>query len=144
MDIMGSLAECNRCFAVRGTFRMRLGESISQIMKQHNVPQLPGVYVYYGMRSEEPTLLYIGRAGTVCQDGRIKEQGLLGRLKNTHNNMPRQKVYESLLQEWDELLFCWWVTFDETIKILPAKAEADLLQFYFDAHQRLPPYNKSA
>ena len=35
----------------------------------------------------------------------------------------------------------WFVTFDQHIRVLPAKAQSDLLQAHFDEWGRLPPWN---
>lgn len=43
----------------------------------------------------------------------------------------------------DSLFFYWFVTFSDHIHVIPAKAEADVLQMFFDECGRLPHLNKS-
>ena len=47
-------------------------------------------------------------------------------------------------EKLDALEFEWYVTFEGSSKVLPLKAEADLLQAYFDDFGRLPPWNLAA
>ncbi|MNL32783.1 hypothetical protein D3C87_1546570 [compost metagenome] len=116
-------------------------ENLAKALKE--VPSLPGVYIICGRMGNGNEVAYIGKAGSLCRDGSFKKQKLKGRLqakKDSQRN--RKEWYQELLQRYEALVFHWLVTFDGDVRIVPAKAEADLLQAYFDENGRLPPENK--
>jgi hypothetical protein len=59
--------------------------------------------------------------------------------------MTRQAFVEQEMDKsgWESLVFSWFVTFDASVHVIPAKAEADLLQAYFDENGHLPEWNQS-
>jgi|GEM_PF-6813204 len=127
------------------SLELRRGEKIGDKTKKANVPQKLGIYLIYGKNKRNAKLLYIGKGGSVNQNGEPTRQGLRGRIKNTRNkNMSGQNYFKKLMQNYDYLQVCWIQTFTENKKTIPAKAEAELLQIYFDERQQLPPENKRA
>ena len=56
-----------------------------------------GIYLIYGHYNEHEQLLYIGKSGTVNQDGTMGDQGLRGRLNNKQEKMPRKQFFERLV-----------------------------------------------
>jgi hypothetical protein len=130
-------------FAVQGVVELQPGGSIATCCRLGRVPNAPGVYLIDGLRAGVPTLCYIGKAGTMRQDGSFKDQGIAGRLTAKQQDMSRQQYFQQQMAAYsfDALRFRWFVTFQDQVRILPAKAEADLLQAYFDAHSRLPLWN---
>lgn len=139
-----TLLAFRRSFPRRGEFTLLPDESINAAVKRHDVPNAHGAYII----ADSPaygTIFYIGRAGTVTLDGKCKEQGLRGRLVNLQGRVRRAVAFRQIMSERQlpGLFFEWFVTFDETTKVLPAYAEARLLQAYFAEHGRLPELNKS-
>ena len=60
------------------------GKTLKEITK--GIPNAPGVYIIYNSKEE---IVYIGKAGTINQDGTFQKQGLRRRLNNQHNGMRR-------------------------------------------------------
>src|SRR5690349_14153732 len=134
------LTEYTGRFTVHGVVELKPGGSLSTCCRLGSVPNAPGVYLIDGLRAGVPTLCYIGKAGSIRQDGSFKEQGIAGRLTAVQGGMSRQQYFQRQMMAYafDALRFRWFVTFKDQVRILPAKAEADLLQAYFEAYSQLP------
>lgn len=130
-------------FPVRGKFEFRQGQRIREVVRSAEVPEEYGAYI---ISDSEGRVLYVGRSGTMLNDGRFQRQTLLGRLTNRQGGLSRQEFFGNMLRERDvqSLHFEWFVTFGGANKVLPSLAESQLLQAYFDDHGRLPPYNERA
>jgi len=144
MRVGTTLKAFRRTFQRRGTFTLSSDESINAAVRRQDVPNAHGAYIIADS-PECRTIFYIGRAGTVTLDGKCKEQGIRRRLVNLQGRERRSVVFQHFMAERKlaGLFFEWFVTFDDAIKVLPAYAEARLLQAYFDEHGRLPELNKS-
>jgi hypothetical protein len=145
MTLKSAIESARTRFANSGRFSLLPDESIDEVVRRENVPNLPGVYIIF--RCDDPEHpLYIGKAGALKTDGSWKDQGLRKRLKNRQKRMPRRKFFRKLMD--DEglagLTFFWFVTHDQNIRIIPALAEAELLQAHYDTYGRLPGVNESA
>ena len=110
-----------------------------------------GVYLIYGVYGGSQTLLYIGKAGTVHEDGTMSEQGLHGRLANKQEGMPRQRFFKKLLSGKDPrvgpidgLRIKWLETYRDNAGTPPFQAEAELLAAYLAEFRKLPPLNNKA
>jgi hypothetical protein len=137
------VAKYKQRFPRQGGFELRPGERVRKA--SIGVPEKPSVYLIYGRRASNLSVLYTGKVGTLCQDGKFKDQGLLGRLNNRQRWTTRQAFVEQEMAKygWESLVFSWFVTFDASVCVIPAKAEADLLQAYFDENGCLPEWNQS-
>lgn len=133
-------------FPVNGTFVVRLGESTATIVAASSVPDAPGVYMICGGQEDASHLVYVGKAGTIRTDGSFKRQQLPGRLTATRGDQSSNAYFQGKMREGtlDQLIFRWFVTYSENSRIIPVKAEGDLLQAYFDDFSRLPDWNLSA
>lgn len=131
-------------FPIHGAFNISNGSELSNKVREYRVPNKPGVYLIYSESVNPENLLYIGKAGTMKTDGSFKNQGLSGRLCAKQDGKPRPKFFQEVKDQYviDALCFQWFVTFAEDTKILPAKAEADLLQVYYNTFGHLPLLNK--
>jgi len=129
-------------FPVRGKFELSQGQRIREVVRSAEVPDRYGIYI---ISDPQGRVLYIGRAGTVCNDGTFKRQTLRRRLTNKQDGLPRQQFFEDVLRirGLESLHFEWFVTFDREDRVLPCLAESELLQAYFNDYGRLPPYNKT-
>lgn len=135
------LQDYNSRFPEQGKFELHRGEPY----KVSGVPEAPGVYLIYGRTGSQVELLYVGRSGTMETRGSFSDQMLYTRLARGKQDGQSRKVWcPWVIEEFglDALVFHWIVTFSDSIRVLPAKAEADLLQAYFDEFGRLPPKNK--
>ena len=143
MDFEELVRIASRSFPQNGSFELLPGQDIHKRIKENSVPDKPGVYFICGTERERCRLLQIGKAGTLRNDGSFKNQKLRGRLGAKQDGIRRQEFFQRKMSELqlDNLLFYWFVTFDRDVFIIPAKAEADLLQEYFDENGHLPAWN---
>lgn len=125
-----------------GHFFFQKGNSLKGVSK--DVPDMPGVYYLLRLAKGKIDLVYIGKSGTISQDGKCKDQLLQGRINNKHNGRKRQQFFEEKMMEEniDALDIYWFVTMDKTHNDLPGYAEGLLMQQYFDIHGKLPLWNK--
>lgn len=127
-----------------GHFFFEKGSMLSQVTKE--VPNLPGVYYILRLAKGKIDLVYIGKSGTMEQNGKFKNQLLRKRLNNKQEkDIKRQEFFEQKIDEEniDALDIYWFVTFDENHQDLPGYVEGLLIQRYFDTFGELPPWNKS-
>ncbi|NQU68518.1 MAG: hypothetical protein HQ510_11290 [Candidatus Marinimicrobia bacterium] len=59
-----------------GQFDLLPGESINDVVNRELIPQLGGAYIIFDKPKCQGSIIYIGRSGTIKQDGTRKEQGL--------------------------------------------------------------------
>lgn len=135
-----------RQFGNHGRFRLSRGQDLRSCIVENSIPNLPAAYLIYGIKKGARELLEIGKSGTVRTDGSFKSQGLAVRLRMKQGKTWRAEYYAAQMtqRKLDALEFEWYVTFDDSAKVLPLKAEADLLQAYFDEEGRLPLWNLAA
>lgn len=139
-----------------GEFRFISGDklckliNVKQVGESHDSERF-GVYLIYGITGSTQTLLYIGKAGTVHEDGTMSGQGLHGRLANKQEGMPRQMFFEKLLSgkeprvgSIEGLQIKWFETYLDNAGTPPFQAEAELLAAYLAEFRKLPPLNNRA
>ena len=143
MDFEELLRITSLSFPQNGSFELLPGQDIRKRIKESSVPDKYGVYFICGTKRKRNCLLEIGKAGTLRNDGSFKDQKLSGRLSARQEGISRQEFFQRKMAELqlDGLLFYWFVTFDRDVFIVPAKAEVDLLQEYFDENGHLPTWN---
>jgi hypothetical protein len=126
----------------QGHFFFVKGNNLKELSA--GVPDLPGVYYIIRLSRGKIDLVYIGKSGTIKQNGTFKEQGLKERLNNKQDGMHREVFFnEKCIQEnIDALDVYWFVTFDNKNHDLPGFVEGVILQRYFEVHGKLPPWNK--
>lgn len=109
-----------------------------------DVPDLPGVYYILRLSEGGIDIVYIGKSGTMLQDGSFKNQLLRKRLNNKQDGIKRQKYFEHKIESEaiDALDIYWFVTFDENHHDLPGFVEGQLMQRYFNLYGCLPEWNK--
>ena len=131
-------------FLINGSFSFGKGDNLSVLIKQNNVPDEPGVYLIFSVQNYQQELIYIGKAGTIKNNGEFSKQKLRGRLKAKQSKKTRQKYFTELVEKekYDTLKIFWFVTFKENLNFLPSFVENELLQQYFVSRQRLPYLNK--
>lgn len=67
-----------RCrFREHGSFQLLPGQSIDRVVSANRVPDKPGVYVIHAI-TDPVQLVYVGKAGTLNNDGSWKGQMLAG------------------------------------------------------------------
>ena len=112
------------------------GKTLKEITSK--IPNTPGVYIIYNSKGE---IVYIGKAGTINQDGTFKKQGLRRRLNNQHHGMRREDYFISKIEEnnLDHIIIKWY---EVNPRVIPGSAEGMLIQEYFNKHGELPPWNE--
>jgi excinuclease UvrABC nuclease subunit len=133
-------------FLDNGSFKYRKGDTLSKVIEENKVPDKPGVYLIFGSTNFEQKLLYIGRAGTIKNNGTFSNQKLEKRLKAKQSNKRRQEFFKEVIEKYqfNSLEIYWFVTHYRENKILPSLIEAELIQEYYNSYLRLPPLNKEA
>ena len=96
-----------------------------------------GVYVI--RQQTTCAVLYIGKGGTIKQDGKFKKQYLPGRLKNKHYNVSGNIWFRNLLNEHGPLVIEYLLLAPTPQS--PALVEAKLVQLYLNQHGCLPVQN---
>ncbi len=132
---------CLKTFEKHDQFDFCANDSLRS---NNNAPNLPGVYLFYAKSKNECVLKYIGKAGTILQNGRFKDQLLNGRVCNKQNGMRREDYLKNKIIE-EKLKYIsiyWFVTYDDNQSLLPGYVESLLLQKYFELYQELPEWNK--
>ncbi len=126
----------------KGHFFFEKGKSLTEVTK--DVPNEAGVYVIYKLAGGKIELVYVGKSGTMNQNGTFKDQKLRKRLNNKQDGVKRQEYFESKIEKdnIDALDIYWYVTFDKKNQDLPAYVEGVLLQHYFEVYGELPAWNK--
>jgi hypothetical protein len=96
-----------------------------------------GVYIVRKLDTRE--VVYIGKGGTIDQQGQFKDQDLPVRLRNSRGKISANQWFRELVEERGALVVEYLVV---EAPVTPAYVEATLLQAYFVEHKRLPPKNK--
>lgn len=125
-----------------GHFFFQHGDKLIEVSKE--VPELPGIYYIIRLANGRIDLVYIGKSGTINQNGKFRDQLLKGRINNKQDGMKRQQYFEQKISEEnvDGLDIYWFVTMDQNNNDLPGYVEGVLMQRYFEVHGKLPPWNK--
>jgi hypothetical protein len=129
-------------YKTNGHFFFTNGDSLATVSK--GVPSMKGIYYIMRLAAGNIDLVYIGKSGTMQQNGSFKTQSLRGRMNNRFNGGSRQAFFESKFAEqpFEALDIYWYVTMDKTYQDIPGYVEALLLQQYFQIYGKLPPWNK--
>jgi hypothetical protein len=113
-------------------------------------PPLTAVYGVYIVRVSERTgdVLYIGKGGTVRQNGTLLEQDVFGRLPNIHDGRRGDEWARDLAVHAEAPLHItifdtWSAATRNGRRLAPAFAEATLLQAFLEKYGSLPLANKS-
>lgn len=125
-----------------GHFFFQKGDVLK--VQSQEVPELPGVYYILRLAHGKVELVYIGKSGTMLQNGQFKNQLLKKRINNKQEGIKRQQYFEQKIEQEniDALDIYWFVTFGRQFQDLPGFVEGQLLQEYFKLHGCLPPWNK--
>ena len=125
-----------------GHFFFRKGESLKQLSK--DIPDLPGVYYIVRLAGGRIELVFIGKSGTIKQNGKFNDPGLKSQLNSKQDGIERQEFFESriLKENIDALDIYWFVTFDKKSQDLPGFVEGLLIQRFFEMYGRLPLWSK--
>jgi len=132
-----------RNYKNNGHFFYKSSNNLRDVSK--DVPDLPGVYYIVRLAGGRVELVYIGKSGSIEQDGQFEKQGLRGSINNKQNGLQWQDYFEKKFREEniDGLDIYWFVTFDKTNRDLPGYVEGLILQIYFERHGSLPAWNNS-
>lgn len=139
-----ALLKAEKCFPRHGQFTLGPDQSVNAAVRENDIPNEYGFYLIFGGLNRSGPLLYVGKAGTIRCDGSLKAQGLQRRLMMKQDGVYRESFFRALIvsERLPGLTINWFVTWSERQKILPALAEAEILQAYFDQYGHLPKLNK--
>jgi len=131
---------------ISGSFILNKDENIASVLSRENVPNEYGIYIIYSVKDNNENIIYIGKSGTMQNNGGFKHQGLSGRLKAVgEKNVSRNIYFQNTIREYnlDYLKFEWIVTVNDLEVEIPALVESIFLQEYFNENKALPLLNKS-
>lgn len=113
--------------------------------KSKDVPNLPGVYYILKLAKGKVELVYIGKSGSMLQNGQFKDQLLNKRLNNKQDGIRREHYFLQKFESEniDALDIYWFVTIDNHHNDLPGYVEGIMMQRYYDIYGTLPKWNKS-
>ncbi len=93
-----------------GHFFFKKGADLKQVSK--DVPDLPGVYCIVRLSNGRIEIVYIGKSGTMQQNGHLKDQGLHERL---HQHLPSVSMFDfqSMITRTmaQSCSFLWYILF---------------------------------
>ena len=129
-------------YKINGHFFFKKGDKLSAVSK--DVPDMPGVYYIVRLARGRIDLVYIGKSGTITQNGSFKGQSLKGRINNKQDGMSRQDFFEGkmITENIDALDVYWFATKDSQNNDLPSYVEGVLMQRFFNIQGQLPFWNK--
>jgi hypothetical protein len=82
--------------------------------------------------------LYIGKGGTIDQDGRYKAQDIMGRLTNTRKGGSANSVFDGYRRKYGSIRIEY---ISLPLDCSPTLVEAYLLQAFLNENGKLPPEN---
>jgi len=129
-----------------GKFELKINENINKIIKEKQVPNSYGIYIIYSIKKLSKDIIYIGKSGTMINNGTFRNQGIAERLTKKQNGVVRKIYFQNIIKkfEFEKLEFLWIITFDEQHKEIPSLSEAKMIQAYFNQNKKLPLLNKEA
>ena len=127
-----------------GMFDLPPETNISSVVREHEVPNSYGVYLIFKGDQCKGKPIYIGKAGPLSRKGGWSSQGLAERLSARQRKIRRNRFFRELIkaQRLPSLSFAWFVTHDGNSGVLPALAEAQLMQKYLNKYGCLPGLNE--
>jgi hypothetical protein len=125
-----------------GHFFFKKGNSLKEV--SHSVPNSPGVYYFIRLARGRVELVYIGKSGSILQNGKFIGHGLQAHLNNIQEEINRQEFFDLKFnqEQIDGLDIYWFVTYDKTNHDLPGYIEGLIMQLFFEVHGSLPDWNK--
>ncbi len=129
-----------------GIFELKKDEIINDIMRKNKVPNSYGIYIIYSIKNLSKDIVYIGKSGTMVNDGTFRSQGIAERLTKKQDGIIRKKYFQNQIKkyEFDKLEFLWITTFDKEYQEIPSFSEAKMIQAHFSQYKKLPLLNKEA
>jgi len=125
-----------------GNFFFEKGTTLKVASK--DVSNRPGVYYVLKLSKGKIELVYIGKSGSILQNGNFKDQLLFKRLNNKQEGVKRQIFFDAkiLKEDINSLNIYWFVTIDENNNDLPGYVEGLLMQRFYEVYGCLPAWNK--
>jgi hypothetical protein len=129
-----------------GIFELKKDEIINDIIRKNEVPNSYGIYIIYSIKNLSKNIIYIGKSGTMINDGTFKSQGIAKRLTRIQNGLQRRIYFQNVIEKYqfEKLEFLWITTFDKMYKEIPSLSEAKMIQAYFSEFKKLPLLSKEA
>lgn len=133
-----------------GRFSFKRNETLEE---RCNAPtNQSGIYLIYKVVNSDEILLYIGSSGQ-GKNGQLKTRksglgGMKDRIVNGYHpkfGKIRRKVIfpqQMVLENINELIFYWWVTYDDEYQDYPTDVEYQLCEKYRHVNKKLPDWHK--
>jgi hypothetical protein len=99
----------------------------------------PAYGVYIVRQESTHNIIYIGKSGTMKQDGSLKDQDFIKRLVNREKGQRRNIIFGERVVRFGPLLIEYLVL--DPKKLVPGYVEARLLQAFYRENGHLPREN---
>lgn len=117
-----------------------------------NVPNQPGIYLFFAHKNSNKELVYIGKAGSLNNEEQNKfvwgGQGLKNRILTAQREKKKRglEYYKDKIKKFQlsKIKVFWYVTYNKNIKLIPDYIEGQLIQMYYQlsGYKKLPKWNK--
>lgn len=137
-------------YKVKGHFSFKPSDSLQE---KCNAPtDQNGIYLIFKITDSKEDLLYIGSSGQMRSGVLTVRASGLGGMKDRIVNgyhpkfgkVKRKKAFPEHMRKDNisELIFYWWVTWDEQHKDIPSQIERRLRDKYLMEYNKLPEWHK--
>lgn len=122
-----------------GKINFKKTDSLKQVLK--NMPNGYGVYIIYNPDNE---IIYIGKAGTIKNDGSITKQDIKRRLQSPRGKYSKgEQYFKNILEIYNYEFIIFEYKIYEYPDTIPTEKESELLRQYLNKHHKLPLLNKN-
>jgi len=142
MKYWGKMFKETDKYKINGHFFFEKGDILNEV--SIDVPNRPGIFYIIKLAKGRVELVYIGKSGTIHQNGKYSEQLLRDRINNKQDGVLRQQFFDKKIEDEhiDALDIYWFVTEDDQNSDIPEYVKGLLLQRYYELYKKLPLWHK--
>ena len=107
----------------------------TKVIRDHFKISIKGVYIIFNTSN---SVIYIGKGGTINQNGEYENQGIMGRLTNTRKVGNANSVFDGYRRKYGSIRIEY---ISLPLDCSPSLVEAYLLQAFLNEKGNLPPEN---
>ena len=118
---------------------IQMNEIVTRHFKRHRMESRYGVYLV--RKKDDRNVIYIGKGGTITQEGTFKNQNIPKILKASRGEVKSNEWFREIVINHGPIDIEY--VFLEMTPKAPALAECELLQAYLNEYKKLPLMNKA-
>ena len=96
MQINKLIQEFTKEFDKYGSFELLPNEIINEVVIREKIPNEYGIYIIYGIKDELEAIIYIGKSGTLKNNGKFKNQSLRKRFTMKQEGIIRKDHFKKI------------------------------------------------